>query len=324
MAQLASLISKCEDAIADDKLLVLAVTSQARGALESDETAFGGGKTTFAMRLSRRLNHFARVEPWEPKKDEKSFWRGWSPEMLDELDYDERTWTSAFTNLWYFPVRLLDSVETATDARIEKERQLVELYQSQHPEDPNLLGFDLKAGRAASIIKGGVWEDAQLSAGSGSGVPKALKDLRGKLTTDRLGLAVLIITSNSYGEIASPIRGLVQEEVIIPKRGSIVVQHHQRKKDFKRGSKEKDILVPREAWDSTVLGPLFKPFPPIIQMLFNSWRHEKMKLAYPTIRSELNRYQRLTASTETLTPKLPRAAPMPVVAGLNRVDDGTV
>ena len=85
-----------QDAICNDKLVIVAVTSNTQARNESDDTPYGAGKTTMALKLSYKFHHF---DPAEHRFYDVG---------LDQSDL--RNWGSTFEDLFYYPYRILTAV----------------------------------------------------------------------------------------------------------------------------------------------------------------------------------------------------------------------
>lgn len=87
-----------EEAIASPKAFVIAaITSNTQASFESDLTPYGAGKTTLALELSYKFNHF---DP-ETKR--------YFDLNLDREDLNN--WKTTNENLWYYPSRILKAMD---------------------------------------------------------------------------------------------------------------------------------------------------------------------------------------------------------------------
>lgn len=85
-----------QDAISNDKLVIVAVTSNTQARHESDDTPYGAGKTTLALKLSFRYHHY--------DVEQRRFYG----EGLDMADI--RNWKGVFEDLFYYPYKILRSL----------------------------------------------------------------------------------------------------------------------------------------------------------------------------------------------------------------------
>ena len=94
----------CENAIASNQLVICAVTSNTQASFESDGIPFGAGKSTLALELSYRFNHF------DPET------RRYYDVGLDRND--ERNWETVKKHSYYYPSKLLKAVHKAEDEKV--------------------------------------------------------------------------------------------------------------------------------------------------------------------------------------------------------------
>jgi hypothetical protein len=151
--------------------------------------------------------------------------------------------------------------------------------------NPFALGKLLKPGSTRKNCV--VWDDVQATAPAEQGVPKAIRRLANFLSTERPEVACLIFTTPNINQISSPLRKLVNFEVIVSERGLYEVHKIMYRKNFKKPLVDLSRLEYMEELDQTC------PFPPLSQTnqeRYDAWRvKEKIKL-YPALKADLDLY----------------------------------
>ena len=258
----------CEEAIASPKgLVIAAITSNTQASFESDQTPYGAGKTTLAMHLSYHFNHF---DP-ETKRYYDS--------ALDKDDI--KNWGTTNDNMWYYPSRILKSMDKA----VAEHRRLLS----------------------------GVWEDVQYTAGAQTGLPAAIEELVGDLTTDRPEIGVLFLTMPNVMGVAAAIRNLIQFELIVHSRGRFEVQHVNYRKNFRNPKKDYMHLeyVPGQGRDEKEQVD-FGPLPLVEQRWYDDWRAEQKSYKRKRTIATLERFERVTRPGESIEPTSQvQASPQP-------------
>lgn len=266
------------DAIDNDKLVVVAITSKTSAAIESEDTAYGAGKSTFAMDLSFKFHHysteFSRFHDFGLDRD------------------DLKNWQGVFDDLWYYPSRIVRSLKQAA----EEDRR----------------------------IPMGVWDDVQYTAGAKSGVSPPIQELVGRLTTGRPQIAVLVLTAPNVLDVSSPVRRLIQYEVIIPSRGVFEVQQVRYRKDFRNPVRDSMRLVPVEAGDLRGEGKsAFPALPATVKARYDGWRKDQNAMKDDRLIRRLEQYER-TTQTALPVPEKPernRMAPALQTTSPRSTDD---
>ena len=239
-----------EEALASPKgLVIAAITSNTQASFESDLTPYGAGKTTLALRLMYHFNHF------DPET--KRYW----DTDLDENDI--RNWETTNKQLWYYPSKILRSMDTAI-------------------------------GEHRRMLAGG-WDDTQYTAGARTGLPTAIEELVGDLTTDRPEIGVLFLTMPNVMGVASAIRNLIQYELIVHSRGRYEVQRVSYRKNFSNPKKDWMRLeyisgLSKEEKKE----PDFAALPLAEQRWYDEWRAGQKGLKRRRTIQTLERYERVT------------------------------
>jgi hypothetical protein len=241
-----------EAAILEDQLCIAIVTSRTQASFESKGVPYGAGKTTLAM---REAYHFLRLDPVTKRYFDTA---------LDQKVL--ANWDPVFANMWYYPSKILKSVE---QARLSRTR-----------------------------ISIGIWDDTQYSAGAQSGLPPALRDLVGDITTERPELGLLIMTAPSINDIHAVLRPLIQFELIVHRRGYFEVQKVKHRKNFANPKKDFVKLDYVSGQDPSEQDePDFDPLPAAVQTKYDEWRAEQKGMRRGRIISALERYERTVQKT---------------------------
>lgn len=247
-----------EEALTSPKgLVIAAITSNTQASFESDLTPYGAGKTTLALKLAYHFNHF------DPET--KRYWD------IDLDDNDLRNWETTNRQTWYYPSKILRSMDTAVG---EGRRMLA-----------------------------GLWDDTQYTAGARTGLPQAIEELVGDLTTDRPEIGVLFLTMPNVMGVASAIRNLVQYELIVHARGRYEVQRVSYRKNFANPKKDWMRLeyvsgLSREEKKE----PDFGPLPLSEQRWYDEWRSGQKGLKRKRTIQSLERYEHVTAQAQMQEP----------------------
>lgn len=258
-----------EEAITSPKgLVIAAITSNTQASFESDMTPYGAGKTTLMLRLMYHFNHF------DPET------RRYYDYGLDENDISN--WETTNANLWYYPSRILKSMEKAV---------------AEHRR----------------ILSGG-WDDAQYTAGAKTGLPAAIEELVGDLTTDRPEIGVLFLSTPNVMSIAAAIRNLIQYELIVHSRGRYEVQRVSYRKNFQNPKKDWMRLeyvsgLGRDEKEE----PDFAALPSAEQKWYDDWRAEQKGYKRRRTIATLERFERVNRPGEVVDEPKPEAAPTPRV-----------
>lgn len=135
-----------------------------------------------------------------------------------------------------------------------------------------------------------VWDDVQATAPAETGVPKAIRKLANFISTERPEVACLLFTAPNINMISSPLRRLVNFEIIVSERGQYEVHKITYHKDFRRP------LVDRASFDYMEELSETEPFPPLpndVLDRYKRWRVEQKLMLYPSVLTELNMYVKL-------------------------------
>ena len=154
--------------------------------------------------------------------------------------------------------------------------------------NPYNLAKLLEPGSARKMCV--VWDDVQATAPAEVGVPKAIRKLANFISTERPEVACLLFTAPNINMISSPLRRLVNFEIIVSERGQYEVHKITYHKDFHRP------LVDRATFDymeELSESEPFLPLPADQLSRYQAWRTEQKLLLYPTMLSELNMYVKL-------------------------------
>ena len=242
----------CEDAISENQLVFAAVTSATQASFPSDAVPYGAGKTSLAFWIAYHLNHFDPIQ------------KRYSDVAIDPDD--ENAWAETKRNTWYYPSKILRSIDAAS-----------------------------AEGR---IIRAGVWDDVQFTAPKKAGLPKALERLVGVLTTERPILRVLIMTFPSMNDISNVVARLVQFECIISKRGYYELQQIVRRKNYHNPQKDFSQMKPDTGQDPVGRSPDFPPLPMHMQTWYDAWREEQKRPTRKSAIKELEHYENVMPREE--------------------------
>ena len=225
------------EAINENYLITMAVTSYTQAKRPTQNLPFGLGKTTLALELNYLL------QGGDPTYNDPDIW--------------EKTFASSVYN----PLELVKLLKPGTPRK-------------------NCV----------------VWDDVQATAPAEQGVPRAIRRLANFLSTERPEVACLIFTTPNVNQISSPLRKLVNFEVIVSERGLYEVHKIVYMKDYRRPLVDRSRLQYMEELDQTL------PFPPLrpnIQERYDLWRiKEKVKL-YPALENDLDVYLKARDFTPT-------------------------
>jgi len=216
------------EAINNNYLITMAITSYTQAKRPTSNLPFGLGKTTLGLELNYLL-------------------QGGDPTYNDQA-----IWEKVFRSTVYNPLELVKLLEPGSPRK-------------------NCV----------------VWDDVQATAPAEQGVPKAIRRLANFLSTERPEVACLIFTTPNINQISSPLRKLVNFEVIVSERGLYEVHKIMYRKNFKKPLVDLSRLEYMEELDQTC------PFPPLSQTnqeRYDMWRvKEKIKL-YPALKADLELY----------------------------------
>jgi hypothetical protein len=147
-----------------------------------------------------------------------------------------------------------------------------------------------------------VWDDVQATAPAEVGVPKAIRKLANFISTERPEVACLIFTAPNINMISSPLRRLVNFEIIVSERGQYEVHKITYHKDFRRPLIDRATFDYMEELSET---EPFQPLPNDVLQKYQQWRVEQKLLLYPNVLTELNMYVKLQQWNKEVHEEIP-------------------
>ena len=185
----------------EGKLMVVAITSSAQGAVETEGWAFGQGKSHLAGFLSRETLYRAYSPPEYVYKKFSG-----SPEL--------NRWKSQISE---------GKVFTRRDAE-----ELVKQSCGYHLRDIKTM---LKTGRV--LTHPSWWQDDwQIAAGKHMSFDRGIRKLTGIISASRPYVRVIFTTQPDIGELAKCMRDLYMFELKVPERGLVEIQQIKTFTDF--------------------------------------------------------------------------------------------
>lgn len=229
----------------EGKLMIVAITSSAQGAVETEGWQFGQGKSHLAGFLTREVLYRAYNPPeyvYSKFKDSPELykWQRSIPEGLAE-----------------------DGVFTRKDAE-----ELVKRSCGYHLNDIKTM---LKSGR---ILTHPTWwqDDWQIVAGKHMSFDRGIRKLAGILSAARPYVRVIFTTQPDLGDIAKCMRDLVMFELKVPERGLTEIQQVKTFTDFSNPLFPYKRLQPLRRGQLDVVD--FPKLSPEMSVWYKAWRDE--------------------------------------------------
>lgn len=160
--------------------------------------------------------------------------------------------------------------------------------------NPYKLAQALEPGTQRKIAI--IWDDTQATAPAEQGVPRSIRRLANFLSTERPEIACVILTAPNINSISSPLRKLVNFEIIVSERGQYEVHKITYHKYFKKPLQDWAHLDYIEELDPD------KPFPPLPheqQIRYDKWRIEQKLTLYPNLMADLDSYMKFRDFSQT-------------------------
>lgn len=309
-----------KDAIDNDKLTIMMVTSRTSvGGVKTERTSFGAGKTTLAMQIAYRWNHY---DPEDSGMRKMSV-----AEIGETIDRehprsDPSEWGKVLDVLWATPDRIVSALRKANQKRDRLETDALKPYRDANPDDEMLKGMlpdELdrlrKTARWNSIINVGIWDDVQYSMIRKQGMKTWAAKAIARLTKGRPGIAVLVLTGDNINGIPGPLVQRIEYELIVNARGQFIVEYHDMQKRYRDGSRDRDVLKAGKSYT-------FSPLPPAVQLRYDAWRRKTDEETDPELEKEIIKGLRLVRHEAPQT-VLPEAPPRPLLTpGMGRTEKG--
>lgn len=229
------------EAIADNYLITVAITSYTQAKHVSANLPFGLGKTTIAMKLCYLL-------------------MGGNPDFNDM-----EIWEKVFGIMAYQPLQVTELLNP--ESKIRKNCML--------------------------------WDDTQLTAPASSSVPIAIRKLANYISCDRPEVACIFLTCPNLNSIASPLRKLVNFEIIVSERGLFEVHKLSYYKDFNRPLQDRMHF---DYVDEINRDEPFTALIPEVQNRYDAWRITQKMALYPALVKDMTTYTRLNEPGDDLGP----------------------